>query len=109
MIKQLQHLPEHLMLVRQEPMHVRQMQPTAAPFSASNAILGYTDNCTGALTATLTNTNVTGTDCGWTVTYTFTVKDVCGNELTGRTYSNTGSDQTPPSLTVCAIYGINRY
>ncbi|MBL7822498.1 MAG: HYR domain-containing protein, partial [Saprospiraceae bacterium] len=72
---------------------------TAAPFSATNAILGYTDNCTGALTATLTNTNVTGTDCGWTVTYTFTVKDVCGNELTGRTYSNTGSDQTAPSLT----------
>ena len=29
---------------------------TAAPFSAVNAIQGYTDNCGGAVTATLTNT-----------------------------------------------------
>ncbi|MBK9630428.1 MAG: HYR domain-containing protein [Saprospiraceae bacterium] len=71
----------------------------AAPFNASNAITGYTDNCTGALTATLTNTNVSGTDCGWTVTCTFTVMDVCGNALTGQSYSNTGSDQTAPTLT----------
>ncbi|MFZ1515029.1 MAG: HYR domain-containing protein [Saprospiraceae bacterium] len=71
----------------------------ASPFNAANAIIGYTDNCTGVLTATLTDTDVSGTDCAWTVTYTFTVKDVCGNELTGQTYSNTGSDQTAPSLT----------
>ena len=63
---------------------------------------GYTDNCGGAVTATLTDTEVTGTDCGWTVTYTFTVSDKCGNELTGQTYSNTGSDQTPPEFTVPA-------
>jgi hypothetical protein len=72
---------------------------TAAPFDAVAAAAGYTDNCGGAVTATLTDTQVTGTDCDWTVTYTFTVTDVCGNELTGQTYSNTGSDQTAPTGT----------
>jgi hypothetical protein len=71
----------------------------AAPFSPTSAILGYTDNC-GAISAVLTNTTISGTDCGWTVTYTYTVKDACDNELTGRTYSNTGSDQTDPVFTV---------
>jgi hypothetical protein len=72
---------------------------TAAPFSAANAIQGYADNCGGAVTATLTNTAVTGTDCAWTVTYTFTVKDACNNPLASQTYSNKGSDQTAPTLT----------
>ena len=71
---------------------------TAAPFVAANAIQGYSDNCGGAVTATLTNTSVTGDDCAWTVTYTFTIEDACGNQLTGQTYSNTGSDQTAPIL-----------
>jgi hypothetical protein len=60
---------------------------------------GYTDNCGGAVTATLTNTSVTGTDCAWTVTYTFSVKDVCGNTLANQSYSNKGSDQTAPTGT----------
>src|SRR6185295_17076534 len=72
---------------------------TAAPFSAIYAKQGYTDNCGGAVTATLTNTAVTGTDCAWTVTYTFTVKDPCNNALTSQSYSNKGSDQTAPTLT----------
>jgi hypothetical protein len=29
------------------------------------------------------------------------VSDSCGNELTGQTYSNSGSDQTAPSITFC--------
>lgn len=70
---------------------------TAAPFNAANAALGYSDNCSG-VTASLTGTVVTGTDCGWTVTYTYSILDVCGNALTNRSYSNTGSDQTPPSI-----------
>ena len=69
---------------------------TAAPFNAANAALGYTDNCGGAVTATLTGTAVTGTNCSWTVTYTYSVKDVCGNTLAGRTYANTGGDKTAP-------------
>ena len=72
---------------------------TAAPFSAANAIQGYTDNCGGTVTATLTGTAITGTDAAWTVTYTFDVSDVCGNALHNQTYSNTGRDNTPPSIT----------
>jgi hypothetical protein len=47
----------------------------------------------------LTGTSVTGNDAAWTVTYTFGVKDVCGNTLANRSYSNTGSDQTNPVIT----------
>jgi hypothetical protein len=68
-------------------------------FNAAAAAGGYTDNCLGAVTAIETGTEVvTGTDCGWTVTYTFKVVDVCGNELTGQTYTHKGKDQTPPVI-----------
>ena len=70
-----------------------------------DAIQGYTDNCGGAVTATLTNTSVTGDDCAWTVTYTFTVSDACGNDLAGQTYANTGGDATAPTLTGVAYPG----
>src|SRR5688500_12964724 len=72
---------------------------SAAPFSATNAILGYTDNCGEVVTAQLTGTVVTGDDCNWTVTYTFTILDECLNPLANQSYSNTGSDQTAPTLT----------
>ncbi|MBK9985109.1 MAG: hypothetical protein IPP15_22590 [Saprospiraceae bacterium] len=70
---------------------------TAAPFSGASAILGYTDNCGAAVSATLTGTSVAGTNCSWTVTYTFTILDECLNSLPGQTYANTGSDQTAPT------------
>jgi hypothetical protein len=70
---------------------------TAAPFNATDAKQGYSDNCDNDVTAILTGTNVTGNDCAWTVTYTFKVVDNCGNELTDQSYSNIGSDQTPPT------------
>src|SRR5690606_30110449 len=79
---------------------------TAAPFDAALAAQGYTDNCDGDLTITLENTEVTGTNCDWTVTYTFTVTDVCGNVLTDQSYSNSGSDQTAPALTGAAYAGV---
>ncbi|HOI48089.1 MAG TPA: Ig-like domain-containing protein, partial [Prolixibacteraceae bacterium] len=62
---------------------------TAAPFSATDATQGYTDNCSSSVIVELTDTEVTGTDCNWTVTYTFSVKDEKNNVLTGQTYSNT--------------------
>jgi hypothetical protein len=68
-------------------------------FSPSNAILGYSDNCGAAVTATLTGTATTGTDCSWTVTYTYKVVDACGVEFTGQAYTHTGSDQTIPVIT----------
>ena len=71
---------------------------TAAPFNASNAVQGWVDNCSATVTATLTDTQVTGTNCSWTVTYTYNVSDACGNSSTG-TYFNTGGDKTGPVLT----------
>ena len=83
---------------------------TAVPaWTEANAILGYTDNCFGNVTATLTNTAKTGTDCNWTVTYTYTVKDVCQNALTNQTYSYSGKDQTAPSLTGAAYSDATLY
>ncbi|MBK9985108.1 MAG: hypothetical protein IPP15_22585 [Saprospiraceae bacterium] len=76
---------------------------TAAPFIGASAILGYTDNCLGVVTATLTGTAVTGTDCSWTVTYTFTILDECLNSFPGQTYANTGSDLTAPVITTGTI------
>src|SRR5690606_11590510 len=78
---------------------------TAAPFNADFAAQGYTD-CSGDVTIALIDTNVTGTNCDWTVTYTFTVTDVCGNVLADQSYSNSGSDQTAPTLTGAAYAGV---
>src|SRR5204863_298944 len=50
----------------------------AAPFDGPSAIIGYTDNCGAPVTATFANTSVSGTDCAWTVTYTFDIVDFCG-------------------------------
>ncbi|HET9056617.1 MAG TPA: hypothetical protein VFN30_07210, partial [Chitinophagaceae bacterium] len=44
---------------------------SAAPFDASKAIQGYSDNCSSAVIAELTNTDVSGTDCSWSITYTY--------------------------------------
>ncbi len=74
----------------------------AAPFNATIAIEGYSDNCGAPVTATLTGTNVTGTDCNWIVTYTFSVTDEINSVLVGQTYSNTGSDNTAPTWTTAA-------
>ncbi|MCX6306916.1 MAG: hypothetical protein NT040_18270 [Bacteroidetes bacterium] len=71
---------------------------TVPPFSPANAILGYSDNCGVAVTATLTGTATTGTDCNWAVTYTYTVKDACNNPLANQTYSHSGNDQTAPLI-----------
>jgi len=73
--------------------------PTGTPvFSATSAAAGFTDNCSAIVTATLTNTAVTGTNCSWTATYTFKVSDACGNELTGQTISHTGGGTSPPTF-----------
>ncbi len=56
----------------------------------------YSDNCGGTVSATHTDA-VTGDDCSWTVTRTYTIKDVCNNETTA-TMSVSGSDQTYPTI-----------
>ncbi|MCH7399744.1 hypothetical protein MM236_17240, partial [Belliella sp. DSM 107340] len=68
---------------------------TAVPFDAAAVATNYTDNCAGAVTVTLTNTELTGNDCAWTLTYTYQVADTCGNLLEGETITHTGSNQAP--------------
>ena len=58
----------------------------------------YSDNCGGAITVVKTSAS-TGTDCQWTVTYTYSIKDKCGNEVLPRpTVVYSGADQTAPTL-----------
>src|SRR5690606_40270840 len=71
---------------------------TTVPFDAVAAAAGYTDNCSD-VTVRLDATDVTGDDCSWTLTYTFTVIDVCGNELPDQTIVHTGGDETAPTGT----------
>ncbi|MDR0873898.1 MAG: gliding motility-associated C-terminal domain-containing protein [Prevotellaceae bacterium] len=74
--------------------------PVGVPaFNPTAAAAGYTDNCAGTVTATLTGTSVTGNNCSWTGTYTFKVSDACGNELTNQTIVYTGGDKTAPTGT----------
>jgi hypothetical protein len=72
------------------------------PFDPIAAAAGFTANCAfgNPVTATLTGTNLTGTNCAWTVTYTFSVTDKCNNTSTNRTIQHTGGNRTAPELTV---------
>ena len=58
----------------------------------------YTDNCAGEVTVTSVD-EITGNDCGWTVTRTYTIKDACDNAVT-KTMSVSGSDQSAPVATI---------
>jgi Putative metal-binding motif/Secretion system C-terminal sorting domain/HYR domain len=73
-----------------------------AMFSSANALVGYTDNCTGTITAVWVSTAVTGTDCAWNVEHTYKVVDACSNELAGQKYDEDGKDDTAPALTTTA-------
>ena len=74
-----------------------------AAWNATLAAGGYSDACGGAVTAELVSAVIspTSTNCNWTVTYNFKVKDACGNYLNGQSYTRSGSDQTPPSFSSC--------
>ena len=43
-------------------------------------------------------------DCGWTITRTYTIKDACNNEADSRTMSVSGSDQTAPAFKTTASW-----
>ncbi|MCB2206535.1 hypothetical protein KQI65_17465, partial [bacterium] len=66
----------------------------AAPSAASIGAL-YSDNC-GIVTATLTSSSVTGNDCDWTATYTYTVEDECQNFAPNAVVVYTGGDTEDP-------------
>ena len=63
----------------------------------------FTDNCSGTITVTHTDAQTATSDCGWTVTRTYTIKDACGNiyyksGTTKPTMSVSGKDQTKPTI-----------
>ena len=70
-----------------------------AAFDEAYAVSTYTDNCSTLLSAVLTNTEVTGITCSWSVIYTYNVIDEYGNVLSDQGYSRNGSDVSPPILT----------
>ena len=78
-----------------------------AGFSTTNAIIGYTDNCGGSVIAEFTSAVVSGDNCQWSIVYSFVVKDACGNPSSTGSYTNTGGDNTPPSLTGTSYTGQN--
>lgn len=57
----------------------------------------YIDNCTGNTVSATKSATTTGTNCGWTVVYTYIISDNCGN-TTSATITYTGSDRTAPVL-----------
>ena len=58
----------------------------------------YTDNCGSEVTVTSVD-EVTGNDCGWTVTRNYTITDACNNTST-NSMSVSGSDQGAPIITI---------
>ncbi len=71
-----------------------------APGAATEAVVAaqYTDNCS-TVTATLLTSDVSGTNCGWTATYTYEIKDACGNiTAPNAVVTYTGADTEPPVL-----------
>jgi hypothetical protein len=70
----------------------------AGPTDAAIAAL-YTDACGGTISVTHT-TVPSGTDCSWSVVYTYTIKDKCNNMVTpSPTFTVSGGDHTAPVLT----------
>jgi large repetitive protein len=71
----------------------------AAPPAPAGSVVAaeYSDNC-GMVIATLVSADTVGTDCGWTVTYTYSIEDDCGNPAADAMVVYAGSDNEPPVL-----------
>ncbi len=72
-----------------------------APAGPSDAAIAdlYTDACSGIITVTHTSVP-SGTDCGWSVLYSYSIMDKCGNTVTpAPTFTVSGADHTAPALT----------
>ena len=72
----------------------------AGPTMAQIAAL-YTDNC-GTVVVNKSGAP-TGNNCAWSVTYTYTIADNCGNALPNITITYSGSDQTAPVIAPTTI------
>ena len=67
-----------------------------APKSSNLAEL-YTENCSEVIVTELEPV-ITGDNCYWTATYTYTVEDACGNKAENIVIYYQGGDTTPPVL-----------
>ncbi|MBR3947576.1 MAG: T9SS type A sorting domain-containing protein, partial [Bacteroidales bacterium] len=65
--------------------------------SNEDAAALYSSNCGGNVTATHNDVNTLVSDCGWTITRTYTITDGCTE--TTNVQSVSGSDQTAPAIT----------
>ncbi len=72
----------------------------AGPTASEIAAL-YEDACGGAITVVKTGTPSPSGVCGWSVTYHYTIADLCGNYTTPLEITFSGSDKTPPVITTC--------
>jgi hypothetical protein len=68
-------------------------------FATLNAAAGYNGSCGEDVTASLTGTSVTGDNCSWLLTYTFSVTDNCGNVLPSQTITYSGGTKDLPTGT----------
>src|SRR5688572_3231918 len=68
-----------------------------APTAPTESLIAslYDDNC-GSVTATLIDSDVTGTDCSWTATYTYSIVDDCTNAASNAVVTYTGGDSEAP-------------
>ncbi|HKJ41636.1 MAG TPA: hypothetical protein VKA27_06045 [Sunxiuqinia sp.] len=74
-----------------------QCEAPAGPTESEIAAL-YEDNCGGTVNVTKSGTP-SGDKCEWSVTYTYEVKDECGNAVDpSPTITYSGGDKTPPNL-----------
>ena len=78
------------------------------PTKASIAAL-YSDNCGGAITVDSTRTNTLTSNCGWSITYTYTVRDACNNFVANvPTVTFSGRDLTAPTLITAGSFPVGQ-
>ncbi|MBR3945800.1 MAG: HYR domain-containing protein, partial [Bacteroidales bacterium] len=78
-------------------------RPAATPDDDIKAL--YTDNC-GGFTVEHT-TSESGNNCSWTVRYTYTITDLCGNTVDPAPYIEyTGGDTEDPTITCPRNYSL---
>ena len=73
------------------------------PTEASIAAL-YTDNCSGV--SVIKTAATAGNNCAWSIIYTYTITDDCGNTVTpSPTVTYSGGDYTPPTANPMPVLG----
>ncbi len=82
-----------------EQPNVKKDDAPLAPSEMTIAAL-YSDNCSDVV-VTLVNSDISGTDCIWTATYTYMVADECGNTASNAVVVYNGVDTQAPVIESC--------